>query len=154
MTKQVCRYFFSLSLSVMLAVASAGANAKINLRATIPFDFSVRGKTLPAGTYTIATTNSAGLLVIRSENRDQGSFFYIFAGDKQTEHYAAQLGFRKYGDRYFLAQVLAYDAEYGVPESRQERNMIRELQSHSTKEVGAAVLVYIPANEQVKICAN
>ena len=144
MRKQVRRYFFSVALSVMLAVVSAaGANPSINLRATIPFDFSVNGKTLPAGTYTIAT-KSPGLFVIRSMEGSEGMFF--LTESTQTENQSDQLVFLKYGDHYFLTEVCAGDGEFRVPESRKEQKMIRELQSQLAKKASAPVLIHIPAN--------
>jgi len=146
MRKQALRLFFGVSLSVLLAVVSAGANSGLNVKATIPFDFTVGHKTLPAGTYTVETINSNGPLVMRSEDCTQGIFIMTGAMQAKREPEPATLIFRKYGDLYFLAEVWGYDAGHQVSRSRTERQLIRERRNHLAKGAAEPTLVYIAAN--------
>ena len=146
MRKQTFRLFFGVSLLVLLAVVSAGANSGINVRATIPFDFTVGDKTLPAGTYTVRSINSYGVLAIRSEDYTQDTLIVTNAVEAQNEPEPAKLTFRKYGDLYFLAEVWGYDAGRDVTKSRKERQVIRELRQHLAKGAAEPELVYIAAN--------
>src|SRR4030095_9547096 len=108
MRKQALKLFFVVSLSLLMAVASFAANSGLKLRATIPFDFTVGEKTMPAGTYTVEQINTNSALLIRSEDCTRGIF--INSGAKLHTNYPerAKLTFRKSGDLYFLAEVWGY----------------------------------------------
>lgn len=146
MRKQALRLFFGVSLSVLLAVVSAGANSGLNVWATIPFDFTVGDETLPAGTYTVQAINSNGLVAIRSEDYTRGILIMTGAKEATNEPEPAKLIFRKYGDLYFLGEVWGYNAGQEVSRSRKEREVIRELRSHLAKGAAEPTLVYIAAN--------
>jgi hypothetical protein len=146
MKKQAFRVFFGVSLLVLLAVVSAGANSGLNLRATLPFEFTVGDKTLPAGTYTVQSINSYGVLVIRSEDDTQYTLILTRAVEAKTEQEPAKLAFRKYGDVYFLADVWMYGGGQELSKSRKERQVIRELRNHLATRATEPELVYIAAN--------
>ena len=146
MRKQALRLFFGVSLSVLLAVVTASANIGLNVTATIPFDFTVGDKTLPAGTYTVEAINSNGLLVMRSEDYTQGILIMTGAMQAKREPEPAKLIFRKYGDLYFLAEVWGHDTGEEVSRSRKERRVIREMRNHLAKGAAEPTLVYIAAN--------
>lgn len=146
MRKQALRLFFGVSLSVLLAVVTAGANSGLNVSATIPFDFIVGYKTLPAGTYTVEAINNNGLLVMRSEDYTQGILIMTGAMQGKREPEPAKLIFRKYGDLYFLAEVWGYDAGQQVSRSRKERRVIQEMRNHLATGAAKPELVYIAAN--------
>jgi hypothetical protein len=146
MRKQALRIFFGVSLSVLLAVVSARADSGMNMRATIPFDFTVGDETLPAGTYTVAAINTHGLLMIRSEDYSRGKFINAYAKQAEESPWSAKLVFRKYGDLYFLAEVCANGAGQEVFKSRKERQVIRELRTHLAKGACEPELVYVAAN--------
>ena len=57
------------ALAVALGVLTLSAPAPVaaaDIRANVPFSFTVKGKVLPAGTYNVSNNNSA--LVIRGFN--------------------------------------------------------------------------------------
>ena len=58
MTKQILKVVWPVAVVVALAVSSLPAQAA-DIRCTVPFTFTVKGKTLPPGTYQIADANSA-----------------------------------------------------------------------------------------------
>ena len=146
MRKHAFRLFFTVSLSILLAVTSTGANSGINLRATIPFDFILRDETLPAGTYTFAATSTNDLFIIRGQDSSRGIFFMTSAAFTKSNPGSAKLIFRKYDNQYFLAGMSAYDANYEVNKSSKERQLIRELRNHLARGAGAPELVTISAN--------
>jgi hypothetical protein len=147
MRKQALKLFFVVYLSVLLAVVSFAANSELKLRATIPFDFTVGEKTLPAGTYTVEELNSNGVLLIRSEDFTRGTFINSGATLHRNDPENAKLTFRKYGDLYFLAEVWGYYAGQEFSRSRKERQVIREMRrQHLAKEAAEPELVYIIAN--------
>jgi hypothetical protein len=111
-----------LTLAASLAVPGARAQ-KVELKASIPFQFTVAKTTLPAGSYLISSP-WAGM--IRIENVDKN----LGAGVTTTHEFQGPRGgdklvFHKYGEQYFLHAVLCsetaqmnVDLPTGNPEKR------------------------------------
>jgi hypothetical protein len=75
------------------------------VKATVPFNFTLNGNTLPAGSYTIASdSTNAGTLSIR--NRQEGVNAWVLGMiDSTNTGKAGQLVFHKCGDRLFLSEI-------------------------------------------------
>ena len=86
------------SLLVALAVAVPAQAAEIKCR--IPFGFTVNGKALPAGTYTLSTQHSA--LFVRGNSGGAIVLANTVQSEKNAEPKAV---FEKYGDQYFLREA-------------------------------------------------
>jgi hypothetical protein len=139
----------ALACALLAMVAAATANAQMPgmvLRATIPFDFSVRGKTFPAGDYEIRRlTDEPGELIISSVNRNrERAAFNTESVEPKGISSKAQIVFHRYGDRYFMFEVFAGGSQTGreLPLTRQERNLRRELASNKTEAETVAVAAY------------
>jgi len=94
-----------LSLGLLLATASAYAQtAKIS--AKVPFDFTVNGKTLPAGEYVISRVDTNDK-VLAITCRDEHVTMLAIPYEKETLNPAAntELVFNHRGSRYFLSQI-------------------------------------------------
>lgn len=90
-----------------------------SVQANVPFDFIVGDRVLPAGTYKI-TEQSAGVIMI--QNRDKHVTVLTLAeGDDATK--GNKLIFDRYGDRYFLSEVLCPHSNLTVqiPASKMEK---------------------------------
>ena len=93
----------AIFLLTMASVAATGAIAQQpTLKANIPFDFTVGNTLLPAGEYTI-TSPMREVIVLRTAGHS--------ASVVSTENYAesksgSELVFDKYGEQYFLHEVL------------------------------------------------
>ncbi|HEY0547125.1 MAG TPA: hypothetical protein VGC91_17230 [Pyrinomonadaceae bacterium] len=95
----------------MVAFVSALASASAqtpghNLMVSVPFEFSIGDKTMPAGDYLISRLNSDGSQ-LRISNRETyksigRASLAVQASEPKQE---SLLVFRRYGDQYFLAQV-------------------------------------------------
>lgn len=77
------------------------------VRATMPFNFTVGNKSLPAGTYTILQVRDG---VVEIRNQDGSATTLSTAYPSTVVPYAqfsskAVLVFNRYGDQYFLHQV-------------------------------------------------
>ncbi|MBL8292993.1 MAG: hypothetical protein JNN08_14200 [Bryobacterales bacterium] len=90
-------------IALALACAAAPCWAQSTI-AKIPFEFTVNDRTLPAGVYTIGETMQRAHAV-RNTNGDLGSVFAITYSVAVNQARLAQHVFRKYGDKYFLAEV-------------------------------------------------
>jgi len=99
-----------LTFSCLASVLPAQLAAQtFRLQANIPFAFVVSGKTMPAGQYEInAGKIGNGSLMVWNEEAKTGAMAMasnpVYAG--QTENPSAILNFNRYGDRYFLTQVM------------------------------------------------
>jgi hypothetical protein len=94
-----------LALST-LAVTGKALAQQSAVQATVPFQFTVAGTVLPADTYTI--TSTSGVLLIQSTDRH----FHVITTARydDREVTGGKLIFTKYGDQYFLHEVLCPDA--------------------------------------------
>jgi hypothetical protein len=73
----------------------------------VPFDFTVRGVTLPAGEYEVKADGPWGgpLLSIHNMHSNAGSLFTSISCRSQKPAADSKLVFRRYGQQYFLAEV-------------------------------------------------
>src|SRR5262245_56498292 len=149
MKKQVLKIFSMLSLVVTLAVTAVYANPTGQLKANIPFDFSVGNKTLPAGVYTVARAYMADqvtLLIRRIDDRERVMIHThgVIANRAQNQ---TKLVFRRYGDRYFLSQIWTAGNTDGreLRKSRAERELIKNGSNYLARAVDNPEVVYILA---------
>ena len=132
-----------LPLLLMAVIGSAALTTKAQstygVRANVPFEFNVGDKTLPAGKISARemSTNSGALAI---SNLDQSQhairIAHAMSTSKQTDR--GKLVFRKYGNRYYLAQVWipGYNG-MEFQKSKTERALEREtmLSKNSTTEL-------------------
>jgi hypothetical protein len=149
MRKKVFSAAITGALLVVVAAATAYAQMPgMGVRATIPFDFSVRGKMLPAGDYEIKRlTDEPGELVVASVDRKGGrAIFYTVPAEPRGSSSKPQIVFHRYGDSYFMSEIFAGGLQSAceVPLSRQERNLKREMASNNnnTEPETVAVAAY------------
>ncbi|HWQ33485.1 MAG TPA: hypothetical protein VNQ79_11575 [Blastocatellia bacterium] len=145
MKKQILSIVATLSILVTLAVAGfAGLSTRVS--ASIPFDFMIGNKQLPAGKYTVERGNVYGTLVIRSTETKGIAVFQTLeaSGRNNTE---AKLVFRRYGNQYFLAQVhdgLSTGSE--LIKSKAEREAARAGRDHLALNSGEPEIISVVAN--------
>jgi len=130
------KVFSLMAACCLLTLVAANAHAQLPgtaLRASIPFDFSVRGRILPAGNYEIRRiADSPDGLIIRSlgDNHD----YEVFETEPVTARgisSRSELIFHRYDDSYFLSEVFAGGEETGreLSQSHQEKALRREMAS-------------------------
>jgi hypothetical protein len=90
----------ALALMILGTPVSMQAQSEA-LRATIPFNFHVGDKTLPAGTYVVE--KRAGAIFI--QDRSGHSAVALTIGVTQGINAADTLVFNRYGDKLFLSEV-------------------------------------------------
>jgi hypothetical protein len=128
----------AIALLAIANFAMAGKSfAQSNgVRANVPFDFTVANKLLPAGTYTVKR-ESTGLIEIRNHDKPI-AVLTITNHDGNTSPNGGKLVFHKYGDQYFLSEILSDWAtmNVSVPRSKAETNVrLQQAMVHPTKEV-------------------
>ena len=106
------------------------------VKANVPFDFTVGKQLLPAGTYTIKT-QSSGLIVIKNHDKPITVLTIVDqAGDRSPN--GGKLMFHKYGDQYFLSEILCDWAGMNValhPSKVEKRVQLQQAMVHPSSEV-------------------
>jgi len=113
-------------LSSIFTVGTASAQDR-GLSANVPFEFTVGGKLLPAGTYTI-TSPSSGVVLFQSEDKHITAMTTsTFEGKDPAKRSA--LIFDRYGNQYFLRDVLSStvaNMNLHIPTSKLEKQVQRQ----------------------------
>jgi hypothetical protein len=115
---------FAITVCLLASCALAcTASAQDHIaRATVPFNFNVGDKWVPAGTYFITEdlTNPFEIL-IRSEDGKTASVSLVRNDDRRPG--PGKLVFMKYGDQYFLHEILcsACGMNVAFPDSKHEK---------------------------------
>ena len=130
-------------------IAAASVHAQLpgtELRANIPFDFSVRGKMFPAGEYVIKRFSDApdGLMISGVNNRHY-EMFETESVEARKAPNRGEIIFHRYGNSYFLSEIFAGGEQTGreLQVSRQERILKREIASNkAAQSETVAVAVY------------
>lgn len=114
------------ALAILGTTVSALAQDR-GVRTQVPFDFTVGGTLLPAGTYT-AFTLSSGVLVIQSVDNSI-SASTTFTSNAQEQGPGSKWVFAKYGEQYFLRSVVSRSAgmHASVPASSLEKSFHHQL---------------------------
>ena len=137
MRKQILSVVVTLSAIATLSIAGF-AGLSSSLKANVPFDFIVNGKTLPAGPYTIEK-GSGAILMIRSRELKQGVGVIAprveFNNDSKPH-----LIFRRYGNQYFLAQVIGDSSANELPKSKAEREAAKAGRDHLAMNVEPEII--------------
>jgi hypothetical protein len=129
MKKLILHLATTLSLCLMLGVA-ANAQTTRQMTITIPFDFHVGKKALPAGTYTVYKTSahSGDSFLLRDKDGDVKSFFNTQSVQTRKVESRSRLEFHRYNDKYFLARLWSAGNNIGreLRRSRLEREAEKE----------------------------
>jgi hypothetical protein len=98
---------------------------------TIPFDFHLGNKPLPAGNYVVSRSfgSDDSILSIDSASHSHRLFFPTTARSERAVPAEAGLVFNRYGSQYYLAQVWRSGGQIvlSLHKSRGERLLQREL---------------------------
>jgi len=93
------------------------------IHANIPFDFNVGTKSFAAGEYRVTHVSPLVLAILNAD----GSTIMMVPANNAYSNAApgvAQLTFNRYGDRYFLSQVLQDSRGWELPKSAVEKELI------------------------------
>jgi hypothetical protein len=114
-----------LMIAALFAFAflTTGAFAASNKQtATVPFEFHLGDRVMPAGNYTIRQLTDESLM-ISNDAAGAKSVALTFSAQRSANETEAKLVFRHIGDQYFLVQVWGANTETGralIPSRLQE----------------------------------
>ncbi|HJQ23797.1 MAG TPA: hypothetical protein VKA60_07755 [Blastocatellia bacterium] len=120
----------TFSLFAIIGASTARAQVVDGIKADIPFEFTVRNLTLPAGSYTIKPLNSAPgpMMVITTAEGKAMTVFPTMDAQLHQPPRDAELVFHRVGDQYFLYEVFEQGNSLGamLPRPRAERRLEKE----------------------------
>ena len=128
----------TIALLAIANFALAGTSfAQSNgVQAKVPFDFTVGKNLLPAGTYTVKS-ESNGLLVIKNHDKPL-TVLTIAQPDGNKSPNGGKMIFHKYGDQYFLSEILCNSADMNFsvrPSKAEKRVQLQYAMVHPSSEV-------------------
>lgn len=132
-----CTTALTFLTAALIAMGSACAHAQAP-RFTVPFDFTVGNQVFPAGAYQVSYSATKTAILIRSQDERFHAFTTTYAADPSTS--GGVVVFRKYGNQYFLHEVLcsALSMNVALPTSRLEkRARVQEAQLPHSETVAA-----------------
>jgi hypothetical protein len=144
MNRTVVKGFITAALLVT-AIVVAGVSAQAQtlqykLTVEIPFDFTVSGHKLPAGTYLVGRAHEVSgdsVLQVRSiDGHSIANRFSIPVATLRTKS-RAEVVFHRYGDQYFLSEV--WPAGGGTGRAFLKTHAERDLE-RSARENGVAAV--------------
>jgi hypothetical protein len=113
---------FLAALSVTAVLATPLSAQSMSLEVSIPFQFAVGGKTMPAGVYMVSKESLAPMVLVRSV--DQHASVSVISSvldagytDRPRE---PELVFNRYGNTYFMSQI--WDSQHVGHEIRVPRS--------------------------------
>ena len=107
-------------LLASLAAAGSASAQDHRTKATIPFGFYIDNKWVPAGTYTLTSDQlNPDVIAIRSENSSVSVMNVGHTVDRRPG--SNVLVFAKYGDKYFLHEILSANSNMNVAFSPSKR---------------------------------
>jgi hypothetical protein len=124
MRKELLLTALGVGLVAVAGAVPASAMATQEIKAHIPFNFTVENTKLPAGNYTISPLGieDPSVLVIRSDNDKTAVEFITNSTTPERKLPSAELIFDRYGKKEFLHKVLVpNDQSAELPVSHAER---------------------------------
>jgi hypothetical protein len=103
--KEMKSTFATALLTAASLMAPAGAFAQNQQQATIPFDFTVGQRLLPAGTYAIVHVGPNLISVRGWKGEELVGAMTLITPTAEIRKNPDRLIFHKYGDQYFLSEI-------------------------------------------------
>jgi len=125
--------------------AQLGAHAS---RVNVPFAFNIGSQHFTPGIYTIGF-NDRNFLCVR--HREETTMAMVQTGTEAASSSVGYLVFRKYGNRYFLAEYHPAAAEISaeLPRSKTERSMARDYAAYSVADQGRIRLALLETGSSI-----
>lgn len=117
-----------IALVLILTATAAYGQTYQAVKAEIPFSFDVRGKTYPAGEYTIKRASDLmHLWLIEGSDQDISVMVLLSKTIENAEKGQLNMTFHRYSDIYFLAGFTTKSYQVNLPKSKGEWRLQREL---------------------------
>ncbi len=116
----------ALACAMLMCCVPTLGQVSVGVRATIPFDFEMANRVMPAGDYVFNLTASAATPVVkvRDMNGLQAAATIAFPAFWGRQDGRFTVSFNQYNDRHFLAGVTAPTGRVNIVKSSNERTMV------------------------------
>ncbi len=117
--KKYARVLVAITFLLGISVA-ANAEIQPQIAVTLPFDFVVNGKTLPAGAYTVKRFSQQPFDVLMLTSDNTGSTVFVSPTEMEgASNEKPKVSFHKVGEQHFLSAIQTEDYVYNfrVPRS-------------------------------------
>ncbi len=132
--KKYARIIVAITLLSGLGVA-AKAEIRDYIVVTVPFEFVVGGKTLPAGTYKVSSLSLDKFSTLLLTSRDNStSVFMLPLESESASAEKPNVSFQRVGDQHFLSIIQTTSDVYYIPVSH---SAIMEAAAKSRDNVSA-----------------
>lgn len=122
-----------LALMTAAGVVSGYAQ-EARLEVHVPFAFSVKDSTLPAGDYKLGQLSQSVWVIRNKEGRPAVmAMAHPDRIDRTLAEDSASIAFERCGDRYFLSGLQVGEETSSIPESKAERALEREMARDGSK---------------------
>jgi hypothetical protein len=120
---------FLIAVALALFGTTAAIAQTVDVKASVPFSFTVNRATLPAGEYSLKSMDERGTaLAIRNLNSETANL--VLSNSCRSPKSASQtkLLFHRYGNHYFLSQIWIEGSNAGreLPPSAQEKEVAKD----------------------------
>lgn len=140
------------SLVLLLGIVPASGFGDVLIRADIPFDFTIKNQTYPAGNYSITRPEPANhFFVLQNGERRAEALVVIRSVLDKTRYWnygdkPAKLVFNKYGAQHFLSQVwmVGETTGYELPKSNAEREVAKNTAESDEVYLAATIVPALP----------
>jgi len=130
----------AFSLLALLMVGSTAFAQSSKMTATVPFDFVVGNKLLPAGQY-VMTPLGMGSQALALQNVQSKEMATVLVNEIESLHPSStgKLVFHEYAGEYFLREIWGAGNGRGreLPRTRHEQEMAKAMNSRDVIELGA-----------------
>lgn len=136
MKKQFLSLLPAVALLAVAVIGPAPAEAT-EIRADIPFSFTVGGRTMPPGAYTLSLDRAT----LTVQGATGGAVVLTIAAESR-EKVRPSLVFHRYGERYVLRQAWTGGGSgRELPEEKSERELVRSARNGRTARAFERVVI-------------
>ncbi len=132
------RLFGAVTMLALVAACFPLAAQTATMSVNIPFEFSAGGKIHPAGDYRVSASSGTTLIGFSSFDAQVSTQVLASRGDDNGRRSdPSRLVFRRYGDRYFLAELWNAGASVArrVTPTKEETELARALAGRPVETV-------------------
>jgi hypothetical protein len=123
MFANVARFLWGGVLCLAVAVPNASAQHTQRMTADVQFEFLMKGRTFPAGTYTVSASAASPLIIVSSKDHRRDAIYLTNEAASLRINRTAKLVFSRYGTEYVLAQIW-------FASTRQGRDLPKDSRTH------------------------
>lgn len=131
MKKQIYTFIGLIIALTIFSATAVQAQLRTTAKARIPFEFSVKNRTVAAGDYLINRQDDGGEVWSLRGGANRQSVMLMISGVEPRKTYdSGKMTFHRYGNKYFLVGMEMDAYKIDLPKSRAERDAEQDLKQN------------------------